>query len=265
MKFSPIAGAVAAAIAACMLAAGSALAQAAHRHQVQPRRRRSTRRRARAPSISRSSPRSAPRAASRSRSTRTARCSRTARRWRRCSSARCRCWRRRSPSSARSACANSRCSTCRTSSTTTRSCTRSPKDPVGAALFKKLETKGIVGLAYWDNGFKVMSANKPIRIARRLQGPQDAHPVVEGAGRRDQGARRHSAGDGVLRGLPGAADRRRRRHREPAVELLHAEDARSAEVPGADQPRLPGLRGHRQQEVLGRPAGRHPRRRSKAR
>ncbi len=35
--------------------------------------------------------------------------------------------------------------------------------PVGAQLFKKLESKGIVGLAYWDNGFKVMSANKPIR------------------------------------------------------------------------------------------------------
>ena len=29
-----------------------------------------------------------------------------------------------------------------------------------------------------------MSANKPIRDARRLQGPQDAHPVVEGARRR---------------------------------------------------------------------------------
>src|SRR3977135_4227367 len=31
--------------------------------------------------------------------------------------------------------------------------------PVGAGLFKKLEGKGIVGLAFWDNGFKVMSAN----------------------------------------------------------------------------------------------------------
>ena len=41
--------------------------------------------------------------------------------------------------------------------------------PVGAALFKKLESKGIVGLAYWDDGFKVMSANKPIRM------PADYH------------------------------------------------------------------------------------------
>ena len=41
---------------------------------------------------------------------------------------------------------------------------------VGAALFKKLESKGIVGLAYWDNGFKVMSANKPIRVPADYKG-----------------------------------------------------------------------------------------------
>src|SRR5436190_12780477 len=41
---------------------------------------------------------------------------------------------------------------------------------VGAALFKKLETKGIVGLAYWDNGFKVMSANKPLRNPEDMKG-----------------------------------------------------------------------------------------------
>jgi C4-dicarboxylate-binding protein DctP len=42
--------------------------------------------------------------------------------------------------------------------------------PVGAALFKKLESKGIIGLAYWDNGFKVMSANKPIRAPADYKG-----------------------------------------------------------------------------------------------
>src|SRR2546423_9510165 len=35
--------------------------------------------------------------------------------------------------------------------------------PVGKQLFKKLESKGIVGLAFWDNGFKDMSANKALR------------------------------------------------------------------------------------------------------
>ncbi|CAM4097349.1 TRAP transporter substrate-binding protein [Kerstersia similis] len=33
---------------------------------------------------------------------------------------------------------------------------------VGKDLLAKLEPKGITGLAYWDNGFKVMSANSPI-------------------------------------------------------------------------------------------------------
>src|SRR5580765_2871902 len=42
--------------------------------------------------------------------------------------------------------------------------------PVGAALFKKLEGKGIVGLAFWDNGFKQMSANKPIRTPADYKG-----------------------------------------------------------------------------------------------
>ena len=42
--------------------------------------------------------------------------------------------------------------------------------PVGAALMKKLEAKGIVGLAFWDNGFKVMSANKPIRTPPDYKG-----------------------------------------------------------------------------------------------
>lgn len=35
--------------------------------------------------------------------------------------------------------------------------------PVGRSLLKKLEDKGISGLAYWDNGFKIMSANVPLR------------------------------------------------------------------------------------------------------
>ncbi|CAN7210370.1 TRAP transporter substrate-binding protein [Massilia sp. LjRoot122] len=33
---------------------------------------------------------------------------------------------------------------------------------IGRGLLRKLESKGITGLAYWDNGFKVMSANKPL-------------------------------------------------------------------------------------------------------
>jgi len=41
---------------------------------------------------------------------------------------------------------------------------------VGQGLFKKLESKRIVGLAYWDNGFKEMSANKPLRKPEDMKG-----------------------------------------------------------------------------------------------
>ena len=42
--------------------------------------------------------------------------------------------------------------------------------PVGALLFKKLEAKGVTGLAFWDNGFKDFSANKPIRVPADYKG-----------------------------------------------------------------------------------------------
>jgi len=41
---------------------------------------------------------------------------------------------------------------------------------IGQQLFKKLEGKGITGLAYWDNGFKQMSANKPLRTPADFRG-----------------------------------------------------------------------------------------------
>src|SRR5258706_10087170 len=39
---------------------------------------------------------------------------------------------------------------------------RVTEGPVGKQLLQKLESKGILGLAFWDNGFKIMSANKPL-------------------------------------------------------------------------------------------------------
>jgi C4-dicarboxylate-binding protein DctP len=41
---------------------------------------------------------------------------------------------------------------------------------VGKLLFQKLASKGIVGLAYWDNGFKDFSANKPLRLPGDVKG-----------------------------------------------------------------------------------------------
>jgi C4-dicarboxylate-binding protein DctP len=42
--------------------------------------------------------------------------------------------------------------------------------PLGKKLLGLLQPKGIVGLAYWDNGFKVMSANKPLRMPEDFRG-----------------------------------------------------------------------------------------------
>ena len=42
--------------------------------------------------------------------------------------------------------------------------------PIGQELLRKLEPKGIVGLAYWDNGFRVLSANKPLRKPSDMKG-----------------------------------------------------------------------------------------------
>lgn len=42
--------------------------------------------------------------------------------------------------------------------------------PVGKDLLKKLESRGILGLAYWDNGFKSFSANSPIHKPSDLKG-----------------------------------------------------------------------------------------------
>jgi C4-dicarboxylate-binding protein DctP len=41
---------------------------------------------------------------------------------------------------------------------------------IGKSLLKKLEPKGITGLAFWDNGFKVMSANKPLHNPTDFKG-----------------------------------------------------------------------------------------------
>jgi C4-dicarboxylate-binding protein DctP len=44
------------------------------------------------------------------------------------------------------------------------------KGPVGKWLFQKLESKGISGLAYWDNGFHMTSANRPLLMPADFQG-----------------------------------------------------------------------------------------------
>jgi len=42
--------------------------------------------------------------------------------------------------------------------------------PIGRELLNKLDAKGILGLAYWDNGFKMMSSNRPIHVPTDMKG-----------------------------------------------------------------------------------------------
>ena len=48
--------------------------------------------------------------------------------------------------------------------------TRISKGPVGQWLFQKLVPKGITGLAFWDNGFHMVSANRPLIAPADFQG-----------------------------------------------------------------------------------------------
>src|SRR5260221_13287797 len=42
--------------------------------------------------------------------------------------------------------------------------------PLGARLLKLLDSKGMTGLAYWDNGFKAMTANKTLMAPADYKG-----------------------------------------------------------------------------------------------
>jgi C4-dicarboxylate-binding protein DctP len=41
---------------------------------------------------------------------------------------------------------------------------------IGRRLFQRLDSRGLKGLAYWDNGFKQFSANRPLRTLKDFRG-----------------------------------------------------------------------------------------------
>jgi C4-dicarboxylate-binding protein DctP len=47
---------------------------------------------------------------------------------------------------------------------------RVTRGPVGASMLKLLEPRGMVGLSYWDAGFRVLSSNKPMRVPDDMKG-----------------------------------------------------------------------------------------------
>ena len=130
---------------------------------------------------------------------------------------------------------------------------RVTEGPIGAEILKRLEPHGIIGLAYWDNGFKNISANKPLLKPEDVRGLKMRIHVPRAA-RPDAGAEGEPAGDGHGGGLSGLADRRRRWDRERLVQHVYAEVPRGSEARHADQPRLYRLRRDREQTFLGRTA-----------
>jgi C4-dicarboxylate-binding protein DctP len=77
---------------------------------------------------------------------------------------------------------------------------RVTQGPVGQQLLKKLDAKGITGLAFWDNGFRVFTSNKPIRRPGDLKGQKiriQSSKVTE-AQMRDVGALPQVMGFGEL-------------------------------------------------------------------
>ena len=64
-----------------------------------------------------------------------------------------------------------------------KSLERVVEGPVGTGLFKLLEPKGISGLAYWFNGFKEFTANKPLKKLDDFKGMKiriQSSKVLEG-------------------------------------------------------------------------------------
>jgi C4-dicarboxylate-binding protein DctP len=47
---------------------------------------------------------------------------------------------------------------------------RVTRGPLGASLLKKLEPRGFIGLSYWDAGFRILSANKPVHVPEDAKG-----------------------------------------------------------------------------------------------
>lgn len=47
---------------------------------------------------------------------------------------------------------------------------RVTRGPIGASMLKKLEPRNMVGLGFWDAGFRVLSSNKPIRTPDEAKG-----------------------------------------------------------------------------------------------
>ena len=116
--------------------------------------------------------------------------------------------------------------------------------PVGEKFLKGMESKGLIGLAFWENGFREISNN-----VRPLKAPQD----LKGVKLRVQQNRLHIKYFGDLGASPTPMavhrDLQRARHQdrgrpgEPVLAHRHQQVLRAAEVRLEDRPRVLGGAG----------------------
>lgn len=60
--------------------------------------------------------------------------------------------------------------------------TRVTEGAIGKSMLRKLDSKGMIGMAYWDSGFKIMSSNKPLKMPADFIGQRmriHSSPVLE--------------------------------------------------------------------------------------
>ncbi len=124
--------------------------------------------------------------------------------------------------------------------------------PFGKKLHAKLEDKGLVGLAYWELGFRnITNSKRPINKVEDIAGLKLR--VIPNADQRrlGQGAGRQPDAAALPRGVRRAGAKGHRRPGKPAHRDRCQQVLRSAEVPDADQPPVQPAVGDVQQEVLG--------------
>ena len=123
----------------------------------------------------------------------------------------------------------------------------------------------MTGLAYWDNGFKEMSANKKLVAPADYKGLKiriQSSKVLEAQFRALGAIPQVMAFSEVYQALQtGVVDGQENTWSNIYTQKMHEVQKYITR----HQPRLHRLRRGREQEVLGRPAGRYPRRSSRRR
>ena len=127
--------------------------------------------------------------------------------------------------------------------------------PLGQKLMSLLAPKGMVGLAYWDNGFKGMSANRPLHMPDDFKGLKmriQSSKVLEAQMRALGAIPQVMAFSEVYQALQtGVVDGTENPSSNEYTQKMHEVQKYTIHF----RPRLCRLCGDREQEILGRAAG----------